>query len=182
LRIASEARGRNAAPVLFFTYANPVSQYGAGAFAEAAQAAGAVGAIVPDLPLEELEEFAPAFREQGLARPLLVSPTTPPERAGRIAAASDGFVYLVSRVGVTGARREPDIRWIADAVAGLRAKTNKPIGVGFGISTPAHVRSPAGIADAVIMGSALIDAMAGKRGAPAAGAAGAYLASLRNAS
>jgi tryptophan synthase alpha chain len=181
LRIAREAHARKAAPILFFTYVNPVSQYGAVAFAKAARNAGALGAIVPDIPLEEIGAFAPAFHAEGLALPLLVAPTTPPARAARIAEQTDGFVYLVSRLGVTGARREPDVRWIAGAVAGLRAHCAKPIGVGFGISTPAHVRSLAGSADAVIVGSALIDAMAGKRGAAAAAAAGVYLASLRAA-
>lgn len=181
LQIVRAAHERNAAPILFFTYVNPVSQYGAAAFAKAARTAGALGAIVPDIPLEEVDAFAPAFHAAELALPLLVAPTTPPERAARISERSDGFVYLVSRLGVTGARREPDIHWIADAVARLRARSGKPIAVGFGISTPAHVRSLAGIADGVIVGSALIDAMAGKRGAAAASAAKAYLISLRAA-
>ena len=104
-----------AAPILFFTYVNPIVQYGPQRFAAAARAAGALGAIVPDVPLEELAAFAPAFRGEGLAVPLLVAPTTPPERAGRIAAASDGFIYIVSRLGVTSAGREPDIAWIRSA-------------------------------------------------------------------
>jgi tryptophan synthase alpha chain len=181
LALAAQAKARNAAPILFFTYVNPVSQYGPAAFVKAAAGAGALGAIIPDIPLEEIDEFAPAFAAEGLGLPLLVAPTTPPERAIRIAARSDGFVYLVSRLGVTGARREPDIAWISGAVSRLRAATDKPIGVGFGISTPAHVRALKGIGDGVIVGSALIDAMAGKTGAAAAAAAGAYLTSLRNA-
>jgi tryptophan synthase alpha chain len=181
LRVAREAHERGAAPILFFTYVNPVAQYGAAAFAKAARGAGALGAIIPDIPLEEIDAFTPAFHAEGLALPLLIAPTTPAQRAARIAERSDGFVYLVSRLGVTGARREPDIRWIADAIAGLRAHGGKPIAVGFGISTPAHVRSLAGIADGIVVGSALIDAMAAKRGAAAAAAAQAYLAPLRGA-
>jgi tryptophan synthase alpha chain len=181
LRMAAEARARNAAPIQFFTYVNPVSQFGPVAFAKAAAAAGALGAIIPDIPLEEIDEFAPAFAAEGLGLALLVAPTTPAERAARIIARSDGFVYLVSRLGVTGARREPDIRWISQAVAQLRAASDKPIGVGFGISTPAHVRALKGIGDGIFVGSALIDAMFGKRGAAAAEAANAYLTSLREA-
>ncbi|MBV9438568.1 MAG: tryptophan synthase subunit alpha [Candidatus Eremiobacteraeota bacterium] len=181
LEIAAQARARGAAPIVFFTYVNPVERYGAGRFGRDAAAAGAVGTIVPDVPLEELDAFAPPLRTAGLAVPLLVAPTTPPERAARIAAASSGFVYLVSRLGVTGARREPDAAWIARAVARLRQATLLPLAVGFGISTAAHVAAVGSVADGVIVGSGLIDAYAGKRGAAAARAAGAYAASLREA-
>lgn len=181
MRIASEAHVRRSAPLLFFTYVNPVVQFGAERFAAATRAAGALGAIVPDVPLEELDAFAPAFHAEGLAIPLLVAPTTPPERAVRIAAQSDGFVYVVSRLGVTGARRDPDVVWIASAVASLRAGSAKPIAVGFGISTPAHVEAIGRIADGVIVGSALIDAIGRRRGDDAARAAGSYIASLRAA-
>jgi tryptophan synthase alpha chain len=166
LDIAKDAAGRNAAPLVFFTYVNPVSQYGPDRFARAVADAGALGAIIPDVPLEELDEFAPAFHAHGLGIPLLVAPTTPPARAAQIAARTDGFTYLVSRLGVTGARREPDVAWIAGAVERLRRQAQKPLAVGFGISTPEHVRS------------ALIDAIGGRGGAAAADAAYAYVASL----
>jgi tryptophan synthase alpha chain len=179
LAIASDAHARGSAPILFFTYVNPIVQYGTARFAAAARDAGAVGAIVPDVPLEELATFAPAFREAGLAIPLLIAPTTPPERAERIAAASDGFVYIVSRLGVTGARRDPDIPWIGNAIERLRAKTDRPLAVGFGISTPAQVKAIGALADGVIIGSAFIDTIAGKRGADAAAAAERYVRALR---
>jgi tryptophan synthase alpha chain len=181
MRIVREAHARGTAPLLFFTYVNPVVQYGAERFAAEARAAGALGAIVPDVPLEELDAFAPAFHAEGLAVPLLVAPTTPPERAARIAAQSDGFVYVVSRLGVTGARRDPDVGWIATAIGALRAHSPKPIAVGFGISTPAHAAAIGKIADGVIVGSALIDAIGERRGTAAAQAAQAYMASLRAA-
>jgi tryptophan synthase alpha chain len=181
MRVARDAHARGAAPLLFFTYVNPVVQYGAARFAAAARAAGALGAIVPDVPLEELGAFVPAFHAEGLAVPLLVAPTTPAERAARIAAQSDGFVYVVSRLGVTGARRDPDVAWIATAVAALRAVSPKPIAVGFGISTPAHAAAIGKIADGVIVGSALIDAIGDRRGSAAAAAAQAYVKSLRAA-
>jgi tryptophan synthase alpha chain len=139
-----------------------------------------VGAIVPDVPLEELDAFAPAFRAEGLAIPLLVAPTTPPARAEQIAAQSDGFVYVVSRLGVTGARRDPDVAWIRGVVERLRPATRRPLAVGFGISTPEHVAAIGAIADGVIIGSAFIDAIAGLRGAAAAAAAERYVVSLRS--
>ncbi len=181
LGLARDAGARGSAPMVFFTYVNPIVQYGTARFARAARAAGAVGAIVPDVPLEELDAFAPAFRAEGLAVPLLVAPTTPAARAQRIAAASDGFVYIVSRLGVTSARRDPDIPWIRSAVERLRPVTDRPLAVGFGISTPAHVAAIGAVADGVIVGSAFIDATAGRRGAAAAAAARAYVLTLRNA-
>jgi tryptophan synthase alpha chain len=181
LKLAADAAARGSAPILFFTYVNPVVQYGPERFAAAARATGALGAIVPDVPLEELESFAPAFHAEGLAIPLLVAPTTPPARAARIAEASDGFVYVVSRLGVTGARRDPDVAWIGSAVAALRTASAKPLAVGFGISTPAHVAAIGKIADGIIVGSALIDAIAGRSGADAAAAARTYVGSLRAA-
>lgn len=181
LTLAAAAASRGSAPILFFTYVNPVVQYGAERFAAAARAAGALGAIVPDVPLEELASFAPAFHAEGLAIPLLVAPTTPPARAARIAETSDGFVYVVSRLGVTGARRDPDVAWIGSAVAALRAVSAKPLAVGFGISTPAHVAAIGKIADGIIVGSALIDAIAGLSGAAAGAAARAYVDTLRAA-
>jgi tryptophan synthase alpha chain len=181
LTLAQDAVENHAAPIIFFSYVNPILQYGPDRFARAAAAAGALGAIVPDVPLEELDEFAPAFRAHGLGIPLLVAPTTPPARAAAIAKRTDGFTYVVSRLGVTGARREPDTAWIASAVERLRTSAGKPVAVGFGISTPEHVRHVGALADGVIVGSALIDAIAGLTGAAAADAAFAYVASLRAA-
>jgi tryptophan synthase alpha chain len=181
LEIAAAAHARGAAPILFFTYVNPIDRFGSERFAQAARAAGAVGAIVPDVPLEELDAFAPPLRAHGLAIPLMVTSTTPAERAARITAASSGFVYLVSRLGVTGAGRGPDVAWAAGAVERLRATTTLPLAVGFGISTPGHVAAIGALADGVVVGSALVDAYAGTRGAEAARRAGAYAASLRAA-
>ena len=181
LAIAAQARARGAAPLLFFTYVNPVDRFGAERFAREARDAGAVGVIVPDVPLEELDAFAPPLRAVGLAIPLLIAPTTPEPRAARIATASTGFVYLVSRLGVTGARREPDVAWAAAAIARLRPATPLPLAVGFGISTAAQVAAVGAVADGVVVGSALIDAYAGSSGAEAARKAGAYAASLRGA-
>jgi len=122
--------------------------------------------------------YRSAFAPRSLALPLLVAPTTPLERAAAIAKASDGFVYLVSRLGVTSAQREPDFDWIAERVARLRERTPKPIAVGFGIATPEHVRKVSDIADGAIVGSALIDAYAGERGDEAVARVGAFLERL----
>lgn len=179
LALARGAQADGAPPIIAFTYVNPVVQYGTERFAAAARRAGMVGAIVPDVPLEEMDSYAPAFRREGLALPLLVAPTTPPPRAERLAAASEGFVYIVSRLGVTGARRDPDVAWIRGALERLRPATNLPLAVGFGISTAAHVVAIGAVADGVIIGSAFIDAVAGRHGADAAAAAVAYVRSLR---
>jgi tryptophan synthase alpha chain len=181
IALAAEARARGCAPIVFFTYVNPIDRYGAERFAREAAQAGALGAIVPDVPIEELAAFAPPLRAQGLEIPLLIAPTTPQARAERIAVASTGFVYLVSRLGVTGARREVDIAWASAAVERLRPVTRLPLTVGFGISTPAHVAAVGAVADGVIVGSALIDAYVGRTGAEAARAAGAYVEKLRAA-
>ena len=164
LAIAARLHAAGGPPLLLFTYVNPIVQYGLEHFADALVAAGASGAIVPDLPLEEMSPLRAAFGPRGLALPLLIAPTTPLERAVAIAERSDGFAYLVSRLGVTSASREPDFGPIAARVAQLRERTARPLAVGFGIATPAHVRAVAAIADGAIVGSALIDAYAGTRG------------------
>jgi len=176
LELAAGARAL--APVLMFTYFNPIVQFGLERFADALVAAGACGAIVPDVPLEETGAIRAAFAPRGLALPLLVAPTTPPERADAIARASIGFTYLVSRLGVTGARREPDFGWIAARVARLRAASDEPLAIGFGISTAEHVRRACAIADGAIVGSALIDAYAGTTGSEAVRRAAAFTREL----
>ncbi len=181
IEIARDARARGSAPILLFTYINPVDRYGIERFADDAAAAGVAGVLVPDVPLEELASFAAPLRAHGIAVPLMVAPTTPPARAARIAASASGFIYVVARLGVTGARREPDIEGIAATIGTLRTHTALPLAVGFGISSAAHVAAIGAVADGVIVGSALIDAAAGLRGSDAARAAGAYALSLRSA-
>jgi tryptophan synthase alpha chain len=179
LSVAQRARAYAAAPILFFTYLNPILQYGLEHFAQRVHEVGACGAIVPDVPLEESDTLRAVFTRYGLALPQLIAPTTPLERAVRIAQASDGFVYIVSRLGVTGAKREPDFVWIADRVAQLRERVTCPIAVGFGLATPEHVREVIKHADGAIVGSALLDVLAGLQGEDAREAAGVYIASLR---
>jgi tryptophan synthase alpha chain len=165
-------------PIVLFTYFNPVYQYGAPAFARDAAQAGAAGAIVPDVTLEESVELREAFEGCGLAMPLLVAPSTPRERAARLAASSRGFVYVVSRLGVTGAGRALDLGPVRSQVEMLREVTEMPLAVGFGISSANQIRDIAPLVDGVIVGSALIDAYAGKRGAAAADAVKRFVDSL----
>jgi tryptophan synthase alpha chain len=171
-------RVQHLVPTILFTYFNPVFQFGTERFAERAAEAGAWGAIIPDITIEEVDEVRGPFRAHHLAMPLLIAPTTEPSRARRIAAASDGFVYVVSRLGVTGERSEPDLDWLRDQVEQLRQVTDKSLAVGFGISTPAQVRQVAPWADGVIVGSALVGSCAGHSGATAAQLAGDYVRSL----
>jgi tryptophan synthase alpha chain len=168
LTLVREVHANGGPPFVLFTYFNPVYQYGIERFAADAAAAGAAGAIVPDVALEEGEQLRAALHAHGLDMPLLVAPSTPRERAARIAEASSGFVYVVSRLGVTGAAEAPDFRPLYAQIAMLREVTNKPLAVGFGISRNEHVREIAGTVDGFIVGSAVIDAYAGSRGADAA--------------
>ncbi len=165
-------------PVIMFTYLNPILQFGLDRFAAALAERGIAGAIVPDVPLEETDAIRAAFAPFGLAFPQLVAPTTPAARADAIARKSDGFTYLVSRLGVTGAKKEPDFAWIAERVAALRRVSDTPLAIGFGIATAAHVRSACAISDGAIVGSALIDAYAGHAGDDAADCVRAFVARL----
>lgn len=151
-------------PVALMGYYNPIFAMGDEAFAERAAAAGVDGVIVPDLPPEEAEPLRSACREHGLDLVFLVSPATDRERAERIASLSSGFVYLVSRYGITGAseRLSDDL---ADRIAELRKVSPLPVAVGFGISKPEHVRLVARAgAHAAVVGSAIVREVA--RNAP----------------
>ena len=148
------------ATVLLMGYANPFLRYrgGLAGFASDAARAGVAGIVVPDLPSEESAEFAGALAPEGLARIDLYAPTTPDERLARLVPHARGFVYCVSLTGVTGARRALGAD-VAAFVARVRRHTSLPIAVGFGISAPEHVASLRGVADAVVVGSAALDAV-----------------------
>jgi len=128
---------------------------GPAAFIESAQAAGLSGAIVPDLPVEEAEELSKLAAERDFKLVLLVTPTTSPARAEKIVKACSGFVYVVSVVGITGARAQLP-SGLRDLLARLRTMTDLPLCVGFGVSKPEHVRELKEIADGVIVGSAVV--------------------------
>jgi len=143
-------------PIALMTYYNPVFAYGVADFCKTATEAGVDGVIVPDLPPEEAEELFQAASKHGLAVILLVAPTSPEERMKLISKVSTGFVYLVSVTGVTGARGTLS-EFIQPMLNKLRQFTDKPLGVGFGVSTPEQAQTVAQMADAVIIGSAIIN-------------------------
>ncbi|MGH7640038.1 MAG: tryptophan synthase subunit alpha [Candidatus Dormibacteria bacterium] len=179
--LALAARAAEALPVMLFTYLNPVLRYGLERFAAAAAAAGISGVIICDLTLEEAAEANQALAPRGLGLTLLVSPTTGPERAARIAAESRGFLYVVSRLGVTGALKGPDLEQLRGRLVELRRRTQLPLAVGFGISNEAQAAQVAALADAVVVGSGLVRACSQAGPADAASAGVAYLSPLRNA-
>ncbi len=147
---------RLAAPIVLMSYVNPLLAYGLERLAQDAVAAGVAGFVVPDLPIEESGPFDAALAANGLASIRIVSPVTPDERLDRIARASRGFVYAVTSTGVTGGGRALPAT-LADHLARVRARTRLPVCAGFGIRTPEQVRSIAGAADGVVVGSALIE-------------------------
>ena len=159
-------RAADARRSLLFTYFNPVDQYGAERFAPTLRATPARAArSFPISRWKSRRQLRAALHARGLEMPLLVAPSTPRERAARIAAASDGFVYVVSRLGVTGSRHDARFRAAATRNSQRCASvTEKPLAVGFGLSRAADVRAIAPFADGVIVGSALIDAYAGAAG------------------
>lgn len=177
--VRAYAKGTQAcAPIVLFSYYNPIYQYGVKDFARAAADAGVAGVIVPDVALEEIGDLKTALAEHGLDMPLLVAPSTRAERAKRIAGAATGFVYVVSRLGVTGANATQEIAPLRLHLEALRTITDKPLAVGFGISRAEHVRAIAGFADGFIVGSALIDAYAGTSGVEAATRVREFVAGL----
>jgi tryptophan synthase alpha chain len=179
LEQAAELRAQGmTVPFVLMGYYNPILQMGLQPFAQRAVAAGIDGVIVPDLPPEEAEPLHSALRNHGIALVLLVAPTEDRERIQLVAGHSDGFLYLVSLTGVTGARDQLPAG-LAAFVAHTRAATHLPLAVGFGISTPDQAARVARIADGVIVGSALVKAVAASQ-VPTL-AASTFVASLRAA-
>jgi tryptophan synthase alpha chain len=151
-------RGVRETPVVLFTYLNPVLRYGVADFLDAAVRAGASGLLLTDLPTGS----DPELEERVVASPLdlirLVAPTTPIERVPVIARGGSGFLYYISRTGVTGARQ--DVRGeLEGEVAAVRAAVELPVAVGFGISTPEQAERVGGLADGVVVGSALVETL-----------------------
>lgn len=145
-------------PVVFFTYLNPVLNYGAAKFVREAAAAGFDALLVPDLPPDEEKDLQALCLEENLPIVFLIAPTTPLERAREIASATRGFIYYVSLRGVTGARSAVSSD-LYGHLQQVRKKTGKPVLVGFGVSTPQQAKQIAGLSDGVIVGSALVERM-----------------------
>ena len=155
LEAVGRIRERCELPVLLFSYYNPLLQHGLERLARDAKAAGVDGVLVTDLPPEEADEWVAAARAADLDTVFLASPTSPPERLLRVAEASRGFVYAISRTGVTGERQSlsEDARPLVER---LRTLAPVPVALGFGLSTPEQVREAAAVADGVVVGSALV--------------------------
>lgn len=163
-------------PIMLMGYVNPILAYGVVRYVADAAAAGADGLIVPDLPVEEADEIESACEAAGLALTYLAAPTSTPARLKELARRTTGFLYLVSLTGVTGARSAlPE--GLADFTARARRVATTPLAIGFGISRPEHVRAAGALADGVIVGSALIRAVAEAN--DPIGAAAAFLRALR---
>ncbi|MEZ6102024.1 MAG: tryptophan synthase subunit alpha [Pirellulaceae bacterium] len=152
--IGTTAPGLSAPVVTMVSYAI-CHRYGTQRYVQRLREVGAAGIIVPDLPVDESPEFAKLCQATEISLIQLVTPTTPRERAVRIAETSTGFLYYVSVTGITGERTELPAD-LLDNVAWLRARTDLPICIGFGISTPEHVRRLAPVADGLIVGSAIV--------------------------
>ena len=159
LDVLTGLRGQIAAPLVVFSYANPILRMGAECFADRAQAAGVDGVLALDLPLEETGEFRGILAARGIDTILLLSPTTTDERLRKAASLGSGFLYAISRLGVTGAR-DALADGAEDMVRRIRAVSSLPVALGFGISQPEHVREVGRWADAAVVGSGLVNVIA----------------------
>ena len=159
LDLIASVRAEIHAGIVIFSYANPIMRLGAEVFADRAKAAGVDGVLVLDLPLEEAGDFRALLGSRGVDTILLLSPTTTDERLRKAASVASGFLYAISRLGVTGVRDQ-----IADGaeqmVRRIRAVSDLPVALGFGISKPEHVREVGRWADAAVVGSALVKVIA----------------------
>jgi len=181
LAMTAEFRRTNTAtPVVFMGYANPIEAMGQRRFVEAARTAGVDGVLVVDYPPEEAGEFSALLIANGLAPIFLLSPTTPETRMAAAAKLARGYVYYVSLKGVTGAGNL-DATDVAAKLASIRRHIAIPIGVGFGIRDGASARAISEVADAVVIGSALVQTIADAGPERAAAAAGAWLQAIRSA-
>lgn len=159
LELVSAVRTKIETPMVLFTYANPVVRMDPRAFAEAARSAGVDGVLILDYPIEEAEPLRQPLADAGLDPIFLISPTTSDERIRRSSQLGAGFLYVISRLGVTGARKE--LAQEAGAlVARVRQHATLPVALGFGISRPEHVAETCRHADAAVVGSALVNVIA----------------------
>ncbi|MDO8671500.1 MAG: tryptophan synthase subunit alpha [Dehalococcoidia bacterium] len=143
-------------PILFMGYYNPVFSYGLDRFCAACQEVGVDGLIIPDLPPEEATELRRCCQDRGMDLVFFLAPTSTEERIDKVAELGSGFIYCVSLMGVTGVRRDLSAA-LPEFLQRVRAKTDLPLAVGFGIATREHVRELSSMADAAVVGSAIID-------------------------
>lgn len=154
LELVRAFRRAHDTPLVLFTYLNPIFTYGFAEFHRDAAAAGADGILLLDLPPDEAAADG-GFDAGGLLRVRLIAPTTPPDRLQTLAASAEGFIYALSRTGVTGAHGGPSAD-LAAMIAAIKRHATVPVCVGFGISTPAQAAQVAAVADGVIVGSAIV--------------------------
>ncbi|HEY3297857.1 MAG TPA: tryptophan synthase subunit alpha [Armatimonadota bacterium] len=161
LGLVRSIRKESDVPLVLMTYFNPILHYGLEKFATDAASAGADGVILSDLTPEEAGEWKSLADSNGIDTIFLLAPTSTEPRIEGVAKLASGFIYCVSRTGVTGAQTEM-AQGVRELVTSIRARTSKPIVVGFGISKPEHVREVCGYADGAIVGSLLVDLIASK--------------------
>ena len=168
LKIAADFRARHPdVPLVLMGYANPMTIRGADWFADACAQAGVDGVICVDIPPEEDPELGPALRAKGISLIRLATPTTDAARLPAVLEGSSGFLYYVSVAGITG-MQQAAVGGVAEAVARIKAASDIPVAVGFGVRTPEQAAAFAKVADGVVVGSALVD-LVGEHGANAAG-------------
>ena len=176
--LVRELRKDVTVPMVFMTYANVVFSYGAEKFIGTCEEVGIDGIILPDLPFEEKDEFLPFCKAHGVDLISLIAPTSK-NRIEMIAKEADGFIYLVSSLGVTGERSKITTD-LADIVSHIRSVTDVPVAIGFGISTPEQAKEMAGLSDGAIVGSAIVKII-GKYGKEAPSHVGEFVRSMKNA-
>ena len=178
--VAEFRKGNTRTPVVLMGYANPIEHMGRDEFARAAAQAGVDGVLVVDYPPEECEEFAAAMKSRGMDPIFLLAPTSTDERIARVAKVAGGYLYYVSLKGITGAGHL-DVEAVAARIPVIRAAARIPVGVGFGIRDAASAQAVARVADAVVVGSRIIQEMEGVPPEQAVEAARRLVAGLRQA-
>lgn len=176
--LVRELRKDVTVPMVFMTYANVVFSYGAEKFISTCEETGIDGIILPDVPFEEKEDFLPVCKAHGVDLISLIAPTSE-NRIEMIAKEADGFIYLVSSLGVTGERSKITTD-LADIVSHIRSVTDVPVAIGFGISTPEQAKEMAGLSDGAIVGSAIVKII-GKYGKEAPSHVGGFVRSMKDA-
>lgn len=159
LDLVADVRRQTDVPIVLFTYVNPVLRMGVDTFVDRAAQAGVDGVLLLDIPIEESLDMHVALNRRGIDQIFLISPTTTDARLHEATRLGRGFLYAISRLGVTGARDAVAVS-AEPLVKRIRAATTLPVALGFGISTPAHVREVMGYSDAAVVGSALVEMIA----------------------
>jgi tryptophan synthase alpha chain len=180
LATVARFRATSDVPIILFGYSNPFVQYGPERLARDARASGVDGLLCVDMPPEEADDLQPALDAQGIAMVFLLAPTSDATRRARVLARARGFVYYVSITGVTGGAAS-DVAEVATMVATVKRETALPVGVGFGIRTPEHAAATARVADAVVVGTAVVQLVETHREGDVVAAVSAFLGRMAEA-